>query len=764
MYQYEVRPRPGRGCAGQPANCQQRSSIIRNYSIQISSLLTAFHRSGKAAWRIACVLMTGCLAAVLSACGGVTFNPASSQGGSQPAAALTLISCGVQSLTGAQNRTCSVYLSAAATTSTPVALSSSDAALKLPASVVVETGAKSADFTAVTEAVAKSVRVTIAGKADGVTETDVITVNPAFAPDPISAPTLKEFSCVKQSLTGPATIECSILLNSAATHETVVNLSSSSDVLRTPKSVSVAPGKISVSFSVTASEVNTTQKVTLSAAADTVSRTQTILIYPAATSSPVATLSRLSCSMETLVGPATTSCSVYLSQAMKSKKSVTLTSSSGALRTPTTVSIPAGTMSASFTVTASAVKTAQKVTLTAYASGVKQTATITLSPKIVATLSSLSCGTQSLSGTQTKACTVSLSAPAMSQTPVTLSSSNSALKVPSSVTVATGSSSAAFNIRATAVKATTIVTLTAASGGVKKTETFTLSPTNSTPGAAAKLNGLSCGTQSLTGAQTKACTVSLSAAAPGSMLVILSSSSGALHTPASVTVASGQTTAAFNITTSAVSTSQKATLTATADGVAQAIVITLYPAQAATPTLNKISCGTQTLIGPTTEPCSVFLSSAALSPTVVLLSSNKTALQVPASVTIAAGSTSAGFSAKALVVTKAVTATVTATSNGVSLTDVFQLTTSSTQSSTTQHAIQLNWDPPSSASDTITGYNVYRTTGSGSDYSVLSSVDTQTSFTDSTVQSGTTYQYVVKSVDANGVESVPSSPVSVTVP
>jgi trimeric autotransporter adhesin len=763
MYQCEVRPRPAHGCAGQPANCQQSSSIIRNYSIQIFSLLTAFHPFGKVAWRIACVLMTGCLAALLSACGGVTFNPASSQGGT-PAAALTMISCGVQTLTGAQARTCSVYLSAAATTSTPVALSSSDAALKLPAAVVVETGTKSADFTAVTDAVTKPVRVTITGKADGVTETDVITLNPAFGPDPISAPTIKDFSCAKQSLTGPATVACSILLNSAATHETVVSLLSSSSVLRTPKSVSVAPGKTSVSFNVTASEVNTTQKVTLSATADTVSRIQTILIYPAASSSHVATLTKLTCSTETLVGPATASCSVYLSQAMKSKESVTLTSSSSALRIPATVSIAAGTTSASFTVTASAVKTAQTVTMTAYASGVKQTATITLSPKLVATLSSLSCGTQSLSGGQTKACTVSLSAPATSNTLVTLSSSSSALKVPSSVTVAPGAISAPFNITATVVKATKMVTLTAVSGGVKKTEVLTLTPASSIPGAAAKLNGLSCGTQSLTGAQTKACTVSLSAAATNPMLVTLSSSSSALHTPASVTVATGGMTAAFNITTSAVSTSQKVTLTATAEGVAQANVITLYPAQAATPALNKISCGTQTLIGPTTEPCSVFLSSAALSPTVVFLSSNKTALQVPASVTIATGSTSAGFSAKASVVTAAVTATVTATSNGVSLTDVFQLTTSSSQSSTTQHAIQLNWDAPSSASDPITGYNVYRTTGSGSNYSILTSVDAQTTFTDSTVQSGTTYQYVVKSVDANGVESVPSSPVSVTVP
>jgi fibronectin type 3 domain-containing protein len=63
------------------------------------------------------------------------------------------------------------------------------------------------------------------------------------------------------------------------------------------------------------------------------------------------------------------------------------------------------------------------------------------------------------------------------------------------------------------------------------------------------------------------------------------------------------------------------------------------------------------------------------------------------------------------------------------------------------------------------GYDIYRATGSSSTYQLLnSSIDTQTTYVDSTVQSGTAYTYYVESVDSSGVQSAPSSPVGVTIP
>ena len=44
------------------------------------------------------------------------------------------------------------------------------------------------------------------------------------------------------------------------------------------------------------------------------------------------------------------------------------------------------------------------------------------------------------------------------------------------------------------------------------------------------------------------------------------------------------------------------------------------------------------------------------------------------------------------------------------------------------------------------------------------SPESQVSYTDSAVQSGTTYVYEVKSVDANGVESSASNQITLSVP
>ena len=81
---------------------------------------------------------------------------------------------------------------------------------------------------------------------------------------------------------------------------------------------------------------------------------------------------------------------------------------------------------------------------------------------------------------------------------------------------------------------------------------------------------------------------------------------------------------------------------------------------------------------------------------------------------------------------------------------------------TSQHSVDLSWDPSSSQ---VAGYNIYRGTRSGGPYSRLNSaLQVSTSFTDSGVQSGLTYFYVARSVDSNSQESVPSNEVSAAIP
>jgi hypothetical protein len=78
------------------------------------------------------------------------------------------------------------------------------------------------------------------------------------------------------------------------------------------------------------------------------------------------------------------------------------------------------------------------------------------------------------------------------------------------------------------------------------------------------------------------------------------------------------------------------------------------------------------------------------------------------------------------------------------------------------HSATLTWSPSTS---TVTGYNTYSGTKSGGPYTKLTSApNATTSYTDSTVQSGLTYYYVVTAVDSSGMESAYSTETSAIIP
>jgi hypothetical protein len=81
-----------------------------------------------------------------------------------------------------------------------------------------------------------------------------------------------------------------------------------------------------------------------------------------------------------------------------------------------------------------------------------------------------------------------------------------------------------------------------------------------------------------------------------------------------------------------------------------------------------------------------------------------------------------------------------------------------------QHQIDLSWDAPSSSADPVAGYNIYRSTNGGAFTKLNGSPDSQVTYTDGAVQSGSTYMYEVKSVDASGVESSASNQITLPVP
>jgi hypothetical protein len=83
---------------------------------------------------------------------------------------------------------------------------------------------------------------------------------------------------------------------------------------------------------------------------------------------------------------------------------------------------------------------------------------------------------------------------------------------------------------------------------------------------------------------------------------------------------------------------------------------------------------------------------------------------------------------------------------------------------TVAHEVDLSWLAPSSSPDPVAGYNIYRSVSGGGFAKINSSLSAPTTYVDNAIVSSVSYGYVVKSVDASGVESIASNEYQVTVP
>jgi hypothetical protein len=277
-------------------------------------------------------------------------------------------------------------------------------------------------------------------------------------------------------------------------------------------------------------------------------------------------------------------------------------------------------------------------------------------------LSSLTLNPTSVLGAvQSSSGTVTLSGPTPSGgTTIALSSSNTVVAtVPTSVTVPAGATSASFTVNTSAVGTTTSVTITAVYGSVTQTASLIVTPPAPT--------SLTLSPSSLTGGNSSSATVTLNGPAPsgGAVVALSSNNTGVATVPSSVTVPAGATSAAFTMQTSAVATATSVTISAVFGGVTQSASLTVVPPVLASLKLNPSSVtggnsatGTVTLSGPAPSDGAV----------VALSSSNILVAMVPASVTIAAGSTSASFSISTLPVLFQSTVTISASYRGTTLT------------------------------------------------------------------------------------------------
>jgi hypothetical protein len=231
---------------------------------------------------------------------------------------------------------------------------------------------------------------------------------------------------------------------------------------------------------------------------------------------------------------------------------------------------------------------------------------------------------------------------------ITLTSSDTGVKVPASVTIPEGAISQSFTITTTGVAVNTNATISAKFGVGVGTATLTRIP--------ATIGSVTVSAPSIPGGQTATGTVALNGlAGAGGYLIVLTSSNANVTVPASVVIFNGSGQATFQIKTAAASTSYTAQITAKLGAVSQTVSIEVDPG------LSSLSVSPTSVIAGATAQGVVKLSGkVGGAGSVVTLSSSTTAATVPASVTVPSGASLVAFSISTAGVDAATVATVTA--------------------------------------------------------------------------------------------------------
>jgi len=278
------------------------------------------------------------------------------------------------------------------------------------------------------------------------------------------------------------------------------------------------------------------------------------------------------------------------------------------------------------------------------------------------------------------------------------------------------------------------------------------------------LDRVSCVTKTFSSAGTDTCRAFLTTTNSTHVYIALSSNNPAVTVPSGITVSYYAGSKGFTATVASVKTAQTALITATLNGVSKSFAIALSPSttSGAAMSVNATSLGFGSVVVNSPVAQSVTVTSTGTT-ALVVNSATVTGTGFSLSganfpVTLNPGQSFtfevqfdplvvASYSGQLSIVSSASTKTIPLSGTGAA------------------HQVQLSWSAPSTSGYSIIGYNVYRAlTGSTSFARLNGSIDQVAAYTDSTVKSGTAYDYTVRSVDSAGAESSPSNKTTVKVP
>ena len=550
---------------------------------------------------------------------------------------LQSLSCSPSTLASNATSTCTAVLNKAVTSSTGVSLSSNNVLLTVPGSVTFTTGQTSRTFSANSGVVAQNQTATVTASLNS--------VNQQFTLNLTAPAQLSGVSCSPTSFNAAGTSACTVSLAAPAPAGTSATVSSNNAKVTVPGSVAVSTGQSSATFTATIGAPSSNQTATVTVTLNGVSRTASVSLV-------VPSLVSVACNPSTLGSNQSSSCTVTLSGNAGVSTVVGLASNKAALQVPASVTVAPGSSTATFSATTLTVSSNDVAVMTATLSGVNQTANINLT--VSSQLGGVACVPNSLASNGVAACTVGLTQPAVNATVVTLSSNLNTLTVPPTATIAAGQTNASFNATAGTITTGSVATISATLSGQTVTTQVALN-------APVQLSSVNCSPASFSAAGTSTCTVSLTGPASAATNTTISSDNAKVAVPGFVAVSTGQSSATFTATIAAPSSNQTATVTASLNGIVRTAAISLV-----VPSLSTLVCSPSTLGSNQSTTCTVFLDGNAAIPTIIGLASTKTALQVPASVTVQTGSSTAIFSAVTANLSSSDQATVTATLNGQS--------------------------------------------------------------------------------------------------
>jgi hypothetical protein len=443
-----------------------------------------------------------------------------------------------------------------------------------------------------------------------------------------------------------------------------------------PELVNIPAGALSASFPITTTAVSDVMAVNLIATVNGVGGSGTMSVGPSEAPSPVDVT--VLPGIVTGGNPATGV--VTLSQpAASGGTSVSLSSTHpAAASVPASVTVAAGSRTATFGIATHSVGTEIDVTIVAKSGSgswnrpfyvrplnrLPQLTSMTISPTTV------SGGTDS-GGTLTFSGPIPLGTwPALPDAVVRFSSSDPevAAVYPGDDYVLAGSTSHAFRIFTRGIPTTRNVTLSAHFDAVTLSGVFTVGAVTGVT-----ISSLGSNVTTLRGGEGGIATVRLAAPAPVPLLVTISTNHPELFSslPSSVTVFTGSTTGSFAFVTSkSVSASTAVTLSIAYGTSAASLTLTVNPPASATPPLVAVTLAPTAVDGGTSSTGTVTLQSAApAGGAVVQLFSSDAAATVPASVTVPAGASSATFP---------VTTTSVSTETAVVISGLLRLSASTT--------------------------------------------------------------------------------------